>query len=629
MPRTNKILIRSGTVAPTASDFAVGEPAFDKSAGKLYIKNAAGAMVELGTGGSGGSVDVYEYATTANFPATGVAAVIYVATDTGRTYRWAGTAYMELGSVGGGGSLSASVTIPASGDQYWDSTVLLLKGDGTTGDSSSFARTVTNYGAAATGTAKFGSNSLSFSGASSYLRVTGNSAFSLPGDFAIEAWVYFDAAPSSFAGAYGACIMATYPAGSGGWQLRINGTSTSYTTINLYTGITDLNWNGTFAINQWHHVAVTRSGSSVKAFIDGVQAGSTATCSDNMDSYSGDVWVGRLNASPYFFQLNGLLDDVRITKGAARYTAAFTPPAAAAGIGTYVASQTLPVVGTGSIGSGLSWSCVPASPTATGTAGQIAYDNANGFFYLATATDTWKRAALSTWEVDAFASSVVLLMHADGTLVDSSSYGRTVTAVGEANASGSAKFGSTSLTFDGSGDYLTTPSAAILDLGDNYTIECWVYPNSSDLTGGIVHRGIYYASGNGAQSESWGSITASIRALGSSLRFYFYATTNATEQSVDVSQTYFPANAWTHLAMVRSGTSGKVFANGVLVGTISGLNSNASSDQPLIVGTWVYKVSGNDTYAGYWNGRIDELRITRSARYSAAFTPPTAAFPNP
>jgi hypothetical protein len=123
-------------------------------------------------------------------------------------------------------------------------------------------------------------------------------------------------------------------------------------------------------------------------------------------------------------------------------------------------------------------------------------------------------------------------------------------------------------------------------------------------------------------------LTASIRALGSSLRFYFYATTNAAEQSVDVSQTYFPANAWTHLAMVRSGTSGKVFANGALVGSISSLNSNGASDQPLIVGTWVYKVSGNDTYAGYWNGRIDELRITKAARYSSAFTPSTTAFPN-
>jgi titin len=104
MPRTNKILIRSGTTTPSASDFAVGEPAFDKSAGKLYIKNAAGTMVELGTGGGGGgggSVDVYAYATPASFPATGSSAVIYIATDTSRAYQWADTAYMELGPIGG------------------------------------------------------------------------------------------------------------------------------------------------------------------------------------------------------------------------------------------------------------------------------------------------------------------------------------------------------------------------------------------------------------------------------------------------------------------------------------------------------------------------------------------------
>jgi len=38
---------------------------------------------------------------------------------------------------------------------------------------------------------------------------------------------------------------------------------------------------------------------------------------------------------------------------------------------------------------------VPASASATGTAGQIAY-NAD-YFYVCVATDTWKRAALSTW----------------------------------------------------------------------------------------------------------------------------------------------------------------------------------------------------------------------------------------
>jgi hypothetical protein len=316
--------------------------------GKLFVKNAAGNIVSVTLGGSGGggSANIVEAATAAGFPATGSAGTVYHATNTSRVYFWdTSGVYVEAGTSGGGsGSLSATVTIPAIGDQYWDSTMLLLKGDGSLTDSSSYGRTVANYGAAATGTAKYGSASLSFSGSSSYLRVAGSSVFSLPGDFTMESWVYFNAAPSSFEGAYGACIMATYPAGSGGWQLRINGTSTSYTTINLYTGITDLNWTGTFAINQWHHVAVARSGSSVRAFINGVQAGSTATCSDNMDSYSGDLWVGRLNASPYFFQLNGLLDDLRITKGASRFNAAFTAPTAAAGTGTYTAPQTLPVV---------------------------------------------------------------------------------------------------------------------------------------------------------------------------------------------------------------------------------------------------------------------------------------------
>lgn len=53
MPRNAKILIRSGTAAPSAGDFEVAEPAWDKTAGKLYIKNAAGSMVEIGAGGGG------------------------------------------------------------------------------------------------------------------------------------------------------------------------------------------------------------------------------------------------------------------------------------------------------------------------------------------------------------------------------------------------------------------------------------------------------------------------------------------------------------------------------------------------------------------------------------------------
>lgn len=58
MPRQNKILLRQGTTTPSAGDFDVAEPAWDKTAGKLYIKNSAGTMVEIGAG-SGAAVPTY------------------------------------------------------------------------------------------------------------------------------------------------------------------------------------------------------------------------------------------------------------------------------------------------------------------------------------------------------------------------------------------------------------------------------------------------------------------------------------------------------------------------------------------------------------------------------------------
>lgn len=50
MPRKNKIIIRTGTTVPVATDFVTGEPAFNSSAGTLYVKNAAGTMAQIGSG---------------------------------------------------------------------------------------------------------------------------------------------------------------------------------------------------------------------------------------------------------------------------------------------------------------------------------------------------------------------------------------------------------------------------------------------------------------------------------------------------------------------------------------------------------------------------------------------------
>jgi hypothetical protein len=105
MPRKNKIIIRTGSGAPSASDFVAGEPGWDSANGKLYIRNAAGTMVDVtGSGGSGGgTTDVYEYASESLFPATGAANTIYIDKDTSRAFRWTDSVYVEIGSPGGSG----------------------------------------------------------------------------------------------------------------------------------------------------------------------------------------------------------------------------------------------------------------------------------------------------------------------------------------------------------------------------------------------------------------------------------------------------------------------------------------------------------------------------------------------
>jgi hypothetical protein len=45
----NTIRLRRGSGVPSAASFVVGEPAWDQTGNKLYVKNAAGVMVEIGS----------------------------------------------------------------------------------------------------------------------------------------------------------------------------------------------------------------------------------------------------------------------------------------------------------------------------------------------------------------------------------------------------------------------------------------------------------------------------------------------------------------------------------------------------------------------------------------------------
>jgi len=166
--------------------------------------------------------------------------------------------------------------------------------------------------------AKWGSGSISVS-SGNYLTAPSNVLLPFnTGDFTIEFWAYWnggaftnyatviDTRNGSFAG--GLAIAANITTGA--WYISIAAQEILSTTA---------------AAASWQHVAVTRQGTSLKLFVNGTQAGSTYTSSDNFSNTTLRVGVRPDNQYPW----NGYIQDLRITKGYARYTANFTPPTAA------------------------------------------------------------------------------------------------------------------------------------------------------------------------------------------------------------------------------------------------------------------------------------------------------------
>ena len=216
------------------------------------------------------------------------------------------------------------------GDSNYNSVSLLLHCDGTNGsttftDNGPGARTVSRTGTPTITTAqsKWGGASADIAGSGNYLTSAAGSQWDFgTGAFCVEMWVR----STSTATFQTVASSNTWSTGDGDWALYtrhggfqkvtftykqdINFVQVDSSTINVHDG-------------SWHHVAVTRSGSTIRIFVDGAQLGS-ATYAGQLGRSDKTLTLGAHPGDSRSF--TGNLDDIRITKGVARYTAAFTAP---------------------------------------------------------------------------------------------------------------------------------------------------------------------------------------------------------------------------------------------------------------------------------------------------------------
>lgn len=238
---------------------------------------------------------------------------------------------------------TVTLTVAAATDPSFANVSLLLKADGANGsttfiDSSVNSLAVSRFGNAAISTAqsKYGGSSAYFDGAGDYLAVAANNAFEFgTGDFTIESWVHLTNSNTTYqmiasiAWGTGKALQIRYGDSGFGHKLQVTVQSTPGAVV-WSTAATQATHG-----NTWVHIAFTRNSGVCRLFVDGVVQSinnginpstypfASFTDTSNVTGNIGlAIGANRIGSSALF----GYLDDVRITKGFARYTANFTPP---------------------------------------------------------------------------------------------------------------------------------------------------------------------------------------------------------------------------------------------------------------------------------------------------------------
>jgi len=213
-------------------------------------------------------------------------------------------------------------------DPHFSSVVLLMHMNGD--DASTTFTDVKGHSFTAVGNAqidtaqsKFGGASGLFEGTGDHIETADSDDWTFDGDFTIEGWLRLNGTANA------QYIFSHYNTGANFWGVILDfvgGLGFRFLVLSGGSAIIDITQgaNTGWSTGTWYHFAVTRSGNDYKLFRDGTQVAS-GTDVDAIPNFAGLLRIGDLSGAATE-NFNGWLDDLRITKGVARYTANFTPP---------------------------------------------------------------------------------------------------------------------------------------------------------------------------------------------------------------------------------------------------------------------------------------------------------------
>ena len=214
---------------------------------------------------------------------------------------------------------------------------------------------------------------------------------------------------------------------------------------------------------------------------------------------------------------------------------------------------------------------------------------------------------IPTAPLTAITNTTFLGSFTNGGIFDNAAMNDLETAGNAQISTAQSKFGGGSMLFDGTDDYLVSPASVNYEVGTgNYTIEFWVYWNT------VGNIAMLFGWNGGATGSTFAYTYSDGRiAIG----------INGTNE-IASSSGQATTGSWIHMAFVKNGSTTTIYKNGTSIA------SNTTGVWSSNTGTATFSVGGGAS-ASDTNCYIDDFRITKGyARYTANFTPPTAAFPN-